>query len=225
MIAKIPNFIKKLYPKRIWGGPKNGNCIYLTFDDGPIPEVTPWVLEQLRKYDAKATFFCIGDNIKKHPDVFKRVVSEGHTVGSHTFNHLNGWKTPTKEYLLNVEAGQKILEEQLPKNSPTEIKDIKNKLFRPPYGRIKAKQARELQEQDYTLVMWDVLSMDYDQKLSHEACYQRVLRNTGNGSIIVFHDSLKAERNLKIVLPQVLEYYSAKGYVFKKLSLRTTAHN
>lgn len=215
MIAKIPRFVKKLYPKRIWEGPENGKSIYLTFDDGPIPGVTPWVLEQLRKYGAKATFFCIGDNIRKHPEVFKKVISEGHAVGNHTYNHLNGWKTSTKEYLLNMEAGQKILEEQLPKNSETT--GLKNVLFRPPYGRMKEKQARKLQQQGYKVVMWDVLSMDYDQKVSPEACYQNILKNAGKGSIIVFHDSLKAEKNLKIALPKVLEYYRGKGFNFRKL--------
>lgn len=218
MIAKIPGFIKKLYPKRIWDGPRNGKSIYLTFDDGPIPEVTPWVLDQLRKYDAKASFFCIGDNIRKHPEVFKKVVSEGHAVGNHTFNHLNGWKTPAMEYLLNVEAGQQILEKQLPKNTPAATASLKSRLFRPPYGRIKAGQARQLREQGYTLVMWDVLSMDYDQKLSPEACFQNVLKNAGNGSIIVFHDSLKAERNLKIVLPKVLEHFRNRGFTFSSLT-------
>lgn len=218
MIAKVPSFIKKLYPKRIWDGPRNGKSIYLTFDDGPIPEVTPWVLDQLRKYDAKASFFCIGDNIRKHPEVFKKVVSEGHAVGNHTFNHLNGWKTPAKEYLLNVEAGQQILEKQLPKNTPAATASLKSRLFRPPYGRIKAGQARQLREQGYTLVMWDVLSMDYDQKLSPETCFQNVLKNAVNGSIIVFHDSLKAERNLKIVLPKVLEHFRNLGFTFSSLT-------
>lgn len=218
MIAKVPSFIKKLYPKRIWDGPRNGKSIYLTFDDGPIPEVTPWVLDQLRKYDAKASFFCIGDNIRKHPEVFKKVVSEGHAVGNHTFNHLNGWKTPAKEYLLNVEAGQQILEKQLPKNTLAATASLKSRLFRPPYGRIKAGQARQLREQGYTLVMWDVLSMDYDQKLSPETCFQNVLKNAFNGSIIVFHDSLKAERNLKIVLPKVLEHFRNLGFTFSSLT-------
>lgn len=217
MKVKIPRLVKKMFPTRIWDGPKQEKCLYLTFDDGPIPGVTPWVLKELKKFDAKATFFCIGDNVRKHPEEFWQVVSEGHAVGNHTFNHLNGWKTPTKEYLQNVEAGQKNLEEQFPKS--IEPKSRKNDLFRPPYGRLKEKQARKLQQQGYKVVMWDVLSMDYDQKVSDEACYQNVLKNAGNGSIIVFHDSLKAEKNLKIALPKLLAYYRGKGFNFRKLEL------
>jgi peptidoglycan/xylan/chitin deacetylase (PgdA/CDA1 family) len=220
MKVKIPKLVKMFYPGRVWEGPKNGKTLYLTFDDGPIPGVTPWILEQLRKADAKATFFCIGDNIQKHPEVFDKVVAEGHAVGSHTFNHLNGWKTPTKEYILNAEAGQEILEERL-KDTGRVLKGKKTfekPLFRPPYGRIRSRQEQELKKRGFKIVMWDVLSLDYDQKLSGEACYQNVIDHAESGSIIVFHDSLKAERNLKTALPKVLEYYNKKGYSFESLA-------
>ena len=203
-----------MFPTRIWDGPKQEKCLYLTFDDGPIPEVTPWVLEQLRKYDAKATFFCIGDNIRKHPEVFKKVVSEGHAVGNHTFNHLNGWKTPTPEYLVNAKAGQEIMDQQL---RELDFPNTKTPLLRPPYGKIRTKQANALEKEGYKIVMWDVLSLDYDQQVPAEQCYENVVKNSENGSIIVFHDSLKAEKNLKAALPEVLEYFSDQGYNFKSL--------
>lgn len=213
MKVKIPWLIKKIYPTRIWEGPKEDKNIYLTFDDGPIPEVTPWVLEMLRKFEAKATFFCIGDNVRKHPEIFRQVVAEGHAVGNHTFNHLNGWKTGTEEYLSNTEKGREIMQQHLEK--PEKIR-----LFRPPYGKIRNRQARALEEQGYQVVMWDVLSLDYDRKLSGKECYQNVIKYAKAGSIIVFHDSLKAEKNLKFALPKVLEAYRWKGYSFEALPLK-----
>lgn len=207
-----------LYPRRLWEGPKEGKKIYLTFDDGPIPEVTPWVLEQLKRYDAKATFFCIGDNIRKHPEVFRQVISEGHAVGNHTFNHLNGRKTSTAEYVANTEKAQQVVEQHLPRSEdPSEEKAGKKILFRPPYGRIKGAQAKSLAQKGFRIVMWDILSMDYDVAISPERCYLNVTNHTHSGSIIVFHDSLKAEKNLRAVLPKILEHYSRKGYSFEKL--------
>ena len=218
MKAKIPELVKKLFPRRIWNGPSEGKSLYLTFDDGPIPEVTPWVLDQLKKYQAKATFFCIGDNVKKHPEVFKKIILEGHAIGNHTFNHFNGWKTATAEYLKNTEEAKLILEQNLEKiEDPSAARGVKNHLFRPPYGRIKGRQARALEKAGYKLVMWDIISMDYDSETSPERCFNNVLDNAKSGSIIVFHDSLKAEPNLKIILPKVLKHYSRQGYKFRKL--------
>lgn len=211
MIATVPGFVKWIFQKRIWEGPAIGKNIYLTFDDGPIPEVTPWVLKQLKIYEAKATFFCIGDNVQKHPEILKNIIAEGHAFGNHTFNHLNGWETSTSEYLLNTLKAQQVLEKYLPKHTR-----IKNPLFRPPYGRIKSKQARELQKRDFRIVMWSILSMDYSQ-ISSEKCLQNVLKNAKSGNIIVFHDSLKAQKNLTEVLPGVLEHFSGLGYSFKSL--------
>lgn len=218
MKAKIPELVKKLYPRRTWDGPAKGKTLYLTFDDGPIPGVTPWVLAQLEKHRAKATFFCIGDNISKHPDVFQEVVLQGHAVGNHTFNHLNGWKTSLSVYLENVKQCREVLGENLNNlENPSEERGFKNELFRPPYGRIKSSQARGLLKLGYKIVMWDIISMDYDASVSPEKCLRNVIDNTESGSIIVFHDSLKAEKNLKNVLPRILEHFSSEGYSFEKL--------
>lgn len=218
MRVRIPAIIKNLYPSRVWEGPKEGKKIYLTFDDGPIPEITTWVLAQLRTYGARGTFFCIGDNIRKHPDVFKKMISEGHAVGNHTYHHLNGWKTPTAEYVANIQKAQQVLEQHLINSKdPSEEKAIKNTIFRPPYGRIKGAQAKELEKKGYRIVMWDILSMDYNRSVSPEKCYRNVVDHSCSGSIIVFHDSVKAERNLRFALPKVLEHFSSQGYTFENL--------
>lgn len=195
-------------PSLIWNMPRDKKTIYLSFDDGPHPEITLWVLEILKAYNAKATFFCVGENITKYPEIFQQLLSEGHSFGNHTYNHLKGWKTPTDMYLENVLKAETVIG----KFSATKIE---NKLFRPPYGKIKASQAQRLKSLNYKIVMWDSLSGDFDENISAESCFQNVLKNTKAGSIIVFHDSEKAFRNLEKVLPRVLEYYSAKGFSFK----------
>ncbi|MGI0105147.1 polysaccharide deacetylase family protein [Salinimicrobium sp. WS361] len=212
MRERIPRVIKLLYPKRIWDVPTREKCIYLSFDDGPIPEITPWVLDQLKKYNARASFFCIGDNVSKHPNIFRMVVEQGHTVGNHTHNHLNGWRTSVTAYLENVRQAQEVIERELPQKT-----GLKNAIFRPPYGKIRNVQAKKLQQEGYSVVMWSIVSMDYDQRLSSEKVLQNVLKNAVPGSIIVFHDSIKAEKNLKAVLPQVLEHFQKQGYSFKAL--------
>tara|TARA_R100001230_G_C5655115_1_gene159983 strand:- start:155 stop:778 length:624 start_codon:yes stop_codon:yes gene_type:complete len=201
----MPRFIQRLYPERIWAFSREEKSIYLTFDDGPIPEVTPWVLDELKKYNAKATFFCIGENVQKHPEIFQRILSEGHSVGNHTFNHLNGWKTATSEYIENVDKA----EAQMGNNSKFKIQD--SRLFRPPYGKITSKQAKILQRKGFKIVMWDIISYDYDANTSPEKCLQNVLKNIKPGSVIVFHDSLKAEKNLRYVLPKVLRFIGENG--------------
>ena len=211
MKVKIPGLVKKVYPSRIWDGPKNGKSLYLTFDDGPIPEITPWVLEELRKFDARATFFCIGDNVRKHPEVFRQVITEGHAVGNHTFNHLNGWKTSSQKYLENSLQAQQQMEQA----ASEEV--LKDQLFRPPYGKIREKQARLLRKHGFKIVMWDIISEDYNQHLSEEKCLQNVLENAVSGSIVVFHDSIKAEKNLKFTLPKVLKHFKERGYTFSPL--------
>ena len=213
MRERIPRIIKWIYPNRIWEGPVGNKNIYLTFDDGPIPGVTPWVLEQLKSYNAKATFFCIGENVKKYPNIFRQVIAEGHEVGNHTYNHLDGWRTSVAAYLENTEKAQEIMEQELP---PDKIR--KNSLFRPPYGKIRNVQAKQLQKKGYKIVMWSIVSMDYDQRLSPEKCLQNVLKNAGPGSIIVLHDSKKAERNLKAILPKLLAHFAHEGYSFKALT-------
>ena len=167
--------------------------------------MTPWVLETLAQYDAKATFFCVGENVKKHQSTFRQVLQQGHSIGSHTYNHYNGWGTDNIPYFHNVRRGANI---------------VKTDLFRPPYGRLKPKQTQFLQRH-YRIVMWDVLSGDFDPKITKEQCLDNVLKHTTAGSIVVFHDSLKAAEKLKFVLPQVLEHFTAKGYTFTKLQTQS----
>lgn len=212
MRERIPRIIKWIYPHRIWEGPAGNKDLYLTFDDGPIPGATEWVLEQLKDYDAKATFFCIGENVEKHPGIFREVIAQGHVVGNHTYNHLEGWRTPVADYLENTAMAQQVMERELPKGM-----SLETPLFRPPYGKIRNVQAKKLQKLGYKVVMWSIVSMDYDKQLSAEQCYQNVLKNARPGSVIVFHDSHKAENNLRQVLPRVLEHFSTLGYAFKSL--------
>lgn len=212
MKESIPGFVKWIYPKRIWDGPSEDKSIYLSFDDGPVPQVTPWVLEQLKAYDAKATFFCIGENVEKHPEIFRRIINEGHSIGNHTYNHLDGWKTRTDEYILNTLKCRQVIHKNLPENTA-----LKNELFRPPYGKITNRQAKELQKRGFKIVMWSIVSLDYDSSVSAKRCYRNVVRNVRPGSLIVFHDSFKAQPNLTAVLPEILKLYSGQGYTFKSL--------
>lgn len=201
---KTPWLLRTIFKQLLWRLPNQGNTIYLTFDDGPIPGVTPWVLDTLAQHQAKATFFCVGENVTKHPHIYKEVLAAGHRVGNHTYNHLNGWKTPTDDYLENVARCAKTLN---------------SKLFRPPYGKLSPAQLAALQK-NYQIVMWDVLSADFDQSIQPEQCLQNVLTHTQSGSIVVLHDSLKAEINLRYILPRLLEHFSKQGYTFAALPLR-----
>lgn len=207
---KTNRFLKILFPKYIWELPNTEKKIYLTFDDGPIPEITEWVLELLKKEEIKATFFCIGENIQKHPEVFKQIISDNHTIGNHTFNHLKGWNTSTKKYLENVELCNSVFEKY-------SISNFQSKLFRPPYGKIKKNQAKELIKLGYKIIMWDVLSYDYDNSLNAERCLNNTLKNISTGSTIVFHDSNKSKRNLKQVLPKLIQQLKEKGFEFDKI--------
>jgi peptidoglycan-N-acetylglucosamine deacetylase len=202
---RTPFFLPWIYPKLTWRIPTEEKELYLTFDDGPVHGPTEFVLETLRQYSAKATFFCIGDNVRKHPGVFKKIVEDGHAIGNHTFNHLNGWKTANTSYFENIKQCDDLFRQNA----------VRSKLFRPPYGRITGKQIKFLG--DYTIVMWDVLSVDYLKSLSAEACLQNTLRATRSGSIIVFHDSYKAEKNMTHALPRFLEHFNDKGFSFKVL--------
>ncbi|EDM44288.1 GlcNAc deacetylase-related protein, carbohydrate esterase family 4 protein [unidentified eubacterium SCB49] len=188
--------------------------VYLTFDDGPIPEVTPWVLQQLKQHNAQATFFCIGDNVAKHPEIATQILNEGHSIGNHTFHHKNGWKTSFEEYLkefelFNSELKKSLSDEVFEDNKTNQKSNI---LFRPPYGKMTSSQAKAILKKGCKIIMWHVLSGDYDKNISETECLENVLKNIEKGSIIVFHDSLKAEKNLKFVLPKVLEYIQEKGW-------------
>ncbi|SRX52899.1 polysaccharide deacetylase family protein [Aequorivita sp. CIP111184] len=213
----MPRFIQRLYPERIWAFSRKKDSVYLTFDDGPIPEVTPWVLDELKKHNAKATFFCIGENVKKHPEIFRRIIAEGHSVGNHTFNHLNGWQTKTTQYIENVEKAEREMINNSKINSQQSTISNQPSLFRPPYGKITSKQAKILQKKGFKIVMWDIISYDYDATISEEKCLQNVLKNIKPGSVVVFHDSLKAEKNLRYVLPKVLDRIEEKGLSYKSI--------
>lgn len=202
---KTAKIFKSIFNKWTWSFKTSKKEIYLTFDDGPIPVITPWVLEQLELYNAKATFFCIGDNIQKHPEVFQEIIKKEHRIGNHTFNHLKGWKTNTENYIKNT----LLAEELIPKQN--------QKLFRPPYGKIKNSQSIKLRNLGYKIVMWDVLSADFDKTLTAEKCTKNVLNHIENGSIVVFHDSEKAFPRLKKTLPEVLSTLTKKGFTFKAI--------
>ena len=203
-LIKTPFWLRGIYPSLTWRKLNDTKTVYITFDDGPIPIVTPFVLKTLKEFGAEATFFCIGDNVKKHPDVFNQVVGAGHSVGNHTFNHLRGWDTNDEEYVSNTLKCHEL---------------VGTRLFRPPHGRIKFSQISKLREriEGLQIIMWDVLSGDFDQKLSPEKCLRNVLKATVPGSIVVFHDSLKAFDRLEYTLPRALEAFVKKGFTFGKL--------
>jgi peptidoglycan/xylan/chitin deacetylase (PgdA/CDA1 family) len=203
-LVKSPLLLKWYYPSLIWNKARSEKAIYLTFDDGPIPDVTDFVLKTLADYNAKGTFFCIGDNISKHTDVYNRLIAAGHRIGNHTYNHLRGWKTADDEYLNNFNQCQSL---------------TGSSLFRPPYGRIKKSQIKAIKtlHPQMDIIMWDVLSGDFDLNLAPEQCLQNVVKHATNGSIIVFHDSLKAFARLKYALPKALAFFHNKGYSFKTL--------
>ena len=194
-------FFEKIYSDFLWRIKVKDRVIYLTFDDGPIPEITPWVLDILNQFKAKATFFCVGDNIKKYTGIFKKIVNDGHQIGNHTFHHLNSWKTTDEIYLEDFYAFEKF---------------HKTQLFRPPYGRIKMKVAKEICK-SHNIIMWSVLTRDYSEKVSPEKCLKISLNNTTSGSIVLFHDSIKAQKNLRYVLPKFLEHFSKLGYRFEAI--------
>jgi peptidoglycan-N-acetylglucosamine deacetylase len=209
--VKTNRLLKWLFSNQIWSLPNTENTIYLTFDDGPTPEVTQWVLELLQRENTKATFFCIGENISKHPEIFKQIINEGHSLGNHTFNHLNGWKTSTAIYLENIQKCNKTIYKQSVNSSQ------QSKIFRPPYGKITPKQSRTLRKLGYKIIMWDILSADFDTSISAEKCYENATQKVTNGSIIVFHDSKKAFENMQYALPKAIQYYKSKGFSFGTL--------
>ena len=207
-----PKLAKSLFPDLVWDLPSEERVIYLTFDDGPTPIITDWTLDVLKNYNAKATFFCIGKNVDEYPTLFNRIIKEGHTVGNHTYSHIKGWKTSVKNYLKNVIEAQQVIDLQI-QNSEFRIQ----KLFRPPYGQIKPIQAKQLTQLAYKIIMWKVLSIDWDASVSNSTCLENVIKNTSSGDIVVFHDSLKAANNMQYALPKVLEHYTEKRFEFKRI--------
>jgi peptidoglycan/xylan/chitin deacetylase (PgdA/CDA1 family) len=269
--VKTPWLFRKIFPNYVWNVKTDEKIIYLTFDDGPTPEVTDFVLDTLNAHQAKASFFCIGNNVEKHPKLFQRILAEGHRVGNHTQNHTKGWETTTAAYLQDVAAADEIIQDSKFKvqglgfevqdsgfnteisrqnskaknTSKVSLEDLGDtqqssipnfssvtadqnssinnrqssipKLFRPPYGLIRPLQGKQLLQMGYEIIMWDVISFDWEQELSEEKCLQNVISNTESGSIIVFHDSIKASKNMMYALPRMLAYFSEKGFRFESL--------
>jgi peptidoglycan/xylan/chitin deacetylase (PgdA/CDA1 family) len=205
---KTPWIAKKVFSSYLWSLPADKKEVYLTFDDGPHPTITPWVLQQLNDFDAKATFFCIGNNVERYPETYQQILDEGHRTGNHTYHHLNGWKTKDERYLADIAKAAEI---------------INSNLFRPPYGRVKNSQSKRipdiLQNTHSRIIMWDVLSADFDLSFSPEQCLNNVIENFASGSIIVFHDSEKAFRNLQYALPGTLEALNQLGFCFKTIEI------
>jgi peptidoglycan/xylan/chitin deacetylase (PgdA/CDA1 family) len=197
--VRTPWLLKKIYPQCTWEGPGEGGRVYLTFDDGPDPEATGFVLDQLRSFEQRATFFCIGKNVQLHPQSFQRILAEGHAVGNHTWQHLNGWKSSPEEYLADVRCAQEL---------------IPSRLFRPPYGRATRQQLKSLVQPAFQMkvVMWTLLSGDFDPGISRERCLENVTANLRDGDIVVFHDSQKALQKMSYVLPKLLDWMKEKGY-------------
>lgn len=201
LFFRTPSIFPLLYPRLTWRMPAVEKKIYLTFDDGPVPGTTPFVLEQLKKFNARATFFCIGQNVIKHRAEFNQVLEAGHAVGNHTFNHVRGWGSSSEAYYQDVEKCREVVG-----NTP---------LFRPPYGRITRAQIDRLN--DYRIFMWDVLSFDYSSAISQERCLRGTIQAVRPGSIVVFHDSYKAEKNMAFTLPRFLDHFSERGFQFETL--------
>lgn len=206
--VKTNRFIKILFRRFVWSVPTDDKVVYLTFDDGPTPEITDWVLNQLKQFNAKATFFCIGNNIRNNPELFDKILACKHRIGNHTQNHLNGWHTSDKTYIENIRSCN---DEINSRNSGTD-------LFRPPYGKLKSSQSAWLRDNGYKIVMWDILSADFDRNITPEKCLNNVIRNINPGSIIIFHDSVKAFPNLEFALPRTLQFLKENGFECRALS-------
>jgi len=208
LFTKTPSLLTAVYPECLWKVDTKEKNLYLTFDDGPIAEVTPFVLDELRKWKAKATFFCIGKNVDANPDIFQRIMDEGHTIGNHTYDHVNGWNCDNEDYYSSIAK----CDVALTQNSKPQTQNF----FRPPYGKLKPAQYQYLKSR-FKIVMWDVLSFDFDRSVPAEKVLNNVLKNAGEGSVIVFHDSLKAKPNMEYALPKILAHFTEKGFKFEKL--------
>lgn len=201
--VRTPAVFRWIYNRCIWQKSQTEKIVYLSFDDGPHPEITPFVLEELKKWNAKASFFCIGENVVRYPEIFEQIQQNGHTIGNHTFHHMNGWETNNETYFHDIQQAAEY---------------IPAVLFRPPYGRIRFSQLKKIEKHTtLTVVMWSLLSGDFDQSITPEKCVANILDNIRNGDIVVFHDSLKAKKNLTYALPIVLAYLKQQGYQCKQL--------
>jgi peptidoglycan/xylan/chitin deacetylase (PgdA/CDA1 family) len=215
----VPYTIQRLIPSCTWRKEGSEKMVYLTFDDGPHPSITPWVVELLEKYKAKATFFCVGENIQKYPEVCAKLLMEGHAIGNHTMHHVKGWKTSLNRYLSDVNDCQSLIQTLKGNENMSEpTKHHPTKLFRPPYGQIRPSQIRSLKNQGYNIIQWSLLSCDYDPNLNINRSLSALKKGTEAGSIVVFHDSEKAEKQLKQLLPQYLEHLNSEGYLFNILA-------
>lgn len=205
LVSRSLSWMQQLDKRMLWRVATDRKEVYITFDDGPMPGLTPWVLDTLAHYGVKATFFCIGRNVAAHPDIFARLKAEGHAVGNHTWEHPNGWRTPTEDYIRSVAKCQEL---------------TRTDLFRPPYGRMTNAQTKRLRGR-YQLVMWDILTGDFEQTMTGEQCAARAIKRTKPGSILVFHDNDISERNMRVALPIVLKALKEQGYAFPTLPSRT----
>ena len=201
IIEQLPVFFRGVYRKVTWRKDSRLKNIYLTFDDGPIPKVTPWVLDVLDSYNVKATFFCVAENVWRYPEIYQEILRRGHRTGNHTYNHLRGFFTSTKKYLANVEKAATF---------------VKSDLFRPPHGELRSPQYFRLRKK-YQIIQWDVITRDYNPELTGEQVLNIVKKFARNGSIVVFHDSLKSEKNMKYAMPKAIEFLQEQGYSFEKL--------
>ncbi len=211
--VKTPNWIKKLYKNCVWDIATNEKLLYITFDDGPHPTITPFILNELKKYKAKATFFCIGENVKKFPETYQQIINEGHTVGNHTMHHINGWKNTDENYLNDITEATHL---------------INSNLFRPPYGRITKTQIQRINNQQLSIIhyplsiiMWNILAGDWEQSLKPEKCFNQIKNNIYPGAIVVFHDSNKAFDRMSYAFPKLLEHATALGYTFEAIPSKT----
>lgn len=211
ILYQFPSFLQRLYPDAVWRGDKSLKCVYLTFDDGPVPEVTPDVLDILDRYKVKATFFWVGENVGRYPDLAREVVRRGHRVGNHTYNHLNGWKTPHAVYIENILKANDIMRNTL----GTDWRGVR--LFRPPYGRGGMKVRPWLRERGYKVVLWDIITHDYNKNYTPQEIENIVFRYVRSGSVILMHDSIKAKKNVLAALPRIIEGLQKRGYDFKSL--------
>jgi len=202
MNCQFPTVLRPLIGRNyLWRKNSSEKVVYLTFDDGPVPEVTPQVLSVLDDFNIKATFFCVGDNVNKYPELYREILLKGHSVGNHTFHHLNGFKVEHEQYLNDVEQASQLID---------------SRLFRPPYGKL-TRRGKKILEQKFQIVLWDVISYDYDRNLSPSQVLENVKHNSRNGSVILFHDSVKAKNNMLSVLPDAINFLLAKGFRFERL--------